>query len=159
MARYDNSNIRRQDRLLDEKEAMALLEAGEYGVMSMVADGMPYAVPVSYAYDGSGAIYVHCAPEGEKLEALRKCGDVVFVVVGKTEVLPSKFTTRYESILVRGTARTGLDEAERYRALDLILKKYSPDDYETGRKYAAASFHRTEIIRIDVETVSGKTKR
>ena len=30
---------------------------------------------------------------------------------------------------------------------------------ETGLKYAEKSFHRTEIIRIDLESMSGKCKR
>ena len=93
------------------------------------------------------------------MRAIRKNENVVFVVVGNTEVLPSRFTTRYESVLVRGTAHVGLPEDERRKALRLILEKYSPDDMEVGLHYAEKSFARTDIIRIDINTVSAKAKR
>ena len=44
------------------------------------------------------------------------------------------------------------------QALELIIDKYSPDDKAIGLRYAEKSFHRTEIIRIDIDSVSGKQK-
>ena len=44
-------------------------------------------------------------------------------------------------------------------ALVLLVEKLSPDDVEIGKKYAEKSFHRTEIIRLDITEFSGKTKR
>lgn len=37
-------------------------------------------------------------------------------------------------------------------------EQYSPDDKTVGAKYAEKSFHRTEIICLDIETISGKGK-
>jgi uncharacterized protein len=34
--KYNNDNVRRQDRLLAEDEARELLRTGEYGVLSMI---------------------------------------------------------------------------------------------------------------------------
>ncbi|MCM1312311.1 MAG: pyridoxamine 5'-phosphate oxidase family protein [Bacteroides sp.] len=157
---FDNSKIRRQDRTLDESAAIELLNNGEYGVLSMAdSEGMPYAVPLSYAYDGEESIYIHCAMDGHKTDIIRQNSNVVFVVVGNTEVLPSQFTTCYESVLVRGMAQVGLSESERRKALRLILEKYSSDDMAVGLRYAEKSFARTNIIRIDIALMSGKTKR
>lgn len=157
---YNNSEVRRQDRLLNESRALEILETGEYGVLAMVEDtGLPYAVPLNYVYVGDGVIYIHCAPEGRKLRAIAAHSDVAFVVVGATCVQPSKFTTEYESIIVRGRASVGLTEDERRQALHSFLAKYSPEDMETGMKYASKSFFRTEIIRLNIATVSGKAKQ
>ena len=42
---YNNSDVRRQDRLLPEKKAYQLLRGGEYGILSMLSpEGVPYAV-------------------------------------------------------------------------------------------------------------------
>ncbi len=160
MIPYDNTAVRRQDRLLDVARACELLRTGEYGVLSMQAEeGGGYGIPLSYVWDGCGRIYVHCAPEGRKLRALDRCPEVSFCVVGRTQVHPSKFTTAYESVVVRCRAVRGLVPAERMQALRLLLEKYSPDDCVTGMRYAEKSFHRTEILRLEVETVSGKAKR
>ena len=66
--RYDCHDIRRQDRLLDESRARELLQAGEYGVLSMATEQGGYGVPINYVLV-EDTIYLHCAPEGRKLRA------------------------------------------------------------------------------------------
>lgn len=158
--KYSNSGVRRQDRLLDEAAAVQLLRTGEYGVLSMQAEeGGGYGVPLNFAWDGQDALYLHCAPEGRKLRSISACNRVSFCVVGATQPIPAKFTTSYESIVLEGTARVGLSDEERMRALELLLDKYSPEHKTTGLAYARGSFHRTEIIRLDIAIFSGKCKR
>lgn len=157
--KYNNQPVRRQDRLLSEENAIILLCNGEYGILSMQAEeGGGYGIPVNYVWDNAGAIYIHCAPEGEKLRNLQACNKVSFCVVGNTFVVSDKFTTEYESIILHGEAHTGLPADERMKALELILDKYSPNDKVVGKKYAEKSFARTEVIRVDIKSWSGKTK-
>lgn len=51
-----------------------------------------------------------------------------------------------------------INEEERINALHLLIEKYSPNDKVIGNQYAQKSFHRTEIIRLDIEEASGKCK-
>lgn len=158
--KYITRHIRRQDRLLEEDNAVLLLRNGEFGVLSLLAEGnVPYGIPINFVWDGKSSIYIHCAPEGKKLQCLVICPQVSFCVVGKTKVISNEFTTGYESIVLQGKAYTGLSTEERMKALTLLLDKYSPEDKVIGLKYAEKSFHRTEIIRIDIEEWSGKCKR
>lgn len=155
---YSNHTVRRQDRLLPEPAANALLQHCEYGVLSMVSEtNTGYGIPLNYVLE-EDHIYFHCAPEGEKLCALARNSHVSFCVVGASRVIPDKFTTAYASVIVKGIAITGLADDEKLHALELILDKYSPNDKEVGLKYAAQSFSRTEIIRLDILSVSGKSK-
>lgn len=118
------------------------------------------ASPLTYAWDAErNAIYIHCAPEGRKLRCLAAEPRVSFCIVGRTHILPEQFTTEYQSLLLFGRATAELDEAERMHALELILQKHCAHIVETGRKFAAASFHRTRAIRIDIEAWSAKTKK
>lgn len=161
--RYNNEEVRRQDRLLDEESAVELLANGEYGVLSMVEErnGVvgAYGIPINYAWDHETSIYLHCAPEGYKLNNLKANPHVSFSVIGRTDVISHKFTTAYESIVVRGEVSMNLSAEERLKALTLILDKYSPNDKEVGLKYAEKSFHRTDVLRLDIREISGKTKR
>lgn len=160
MMKYINDTIRRQDRLLDEERAKELLKTAEYGVLSMVDDDeQAYGIPVNFIWDGEDKIYIHCAPEGRKLRAIGKHSKVSLCVVGNTHLMPKNFTTEYESVVVFGTAYTGLSEEERMHALHLLINKLAPEYKELGDKYAHASFHRTEIIRIDLTEYSGKCKK
>lgn len=160
---YDNSKVRRQDRLLEETDAMQLLRLGEYGILSMVElrgnEPAGYGIPINYVWDENGHIYFHCAPEGLKLQILTQNRGVSFCVIGHTNVISHKFTTAYESIIVRGQMCIDLSPEERKSALILLLDKYSPNDKEIGMKYIEKSFHRTNIIRLDIDEISGKTKR
>lgn len=159
---YSNENVRRQDRLLDKQSAITLLRSGEYGVLSMVEirDSIPagYGIPLNYVWDEADYIYIHCGPDGHKLDCIDANPLVSFCVVGHTNVISNKFTTAYESLVIRGKISRNLIEEERKKALRLILMKYSPDDMEIGMKYAEKSFHRTEILRIAIDEISGKNK-
>ncbi len=155
---FDNSEVRRRDRLMTEDEARGLLLGGEYGFLALASAGGGYGVPVNYAVDGS-RIYIHCAPEGRKLRALENDARVTFCVVGATRVVPEKFTTAYGSVMVRGRARVVTSDDERRRALQLIVAKYSPGYAGIGMTYIDKSFARTAVIAIDAESFSGKTKR
>lgn len=157
--KYTNEQVRRQDRLMEEEQATFLLKDSEYGVLSMQAkEGGAYGIPVNYVWDGDRAIYIHCAPEGRKLRCIAGCNQVSFCIVGKTRVVSNQFTTEYESLILSCKAYIGLNEEERMHALHLLLDKYSPEDKAVGKKYAEKSFHRTEIIRLDIESGSGKRK-
>lgn len=157
---YNNDNVRRQDRLLGEKEAFELLRNGEFGILSLAApDGSPYGIPVSYVWDGVESIYFHCAKEGKKLSCIDFSSKASFCIVGKTNVVPNKFTTGYESIVLQCEIKREIGEDERMHALRLLLEKYSPDDMVVGMKYAEKSFGRTEIVRMTVVEFSGKCKR
>lgn len=156
---YDNSAVRRQDRLLEESDALRLLREGEYGILSFCDRDQAYGIPVDYAWDGNASIFIHCAPEGRKLRILEKNSRVSFCVVGPTRVISRMFTTEYESVVAQGTAfRTKTDEEKRL-GLELIIDKYSPHDRAIGQKYLEKSFQRTAMIRMDIETLSGKCKK
>lgn len=155
-----NRSIRRQDRVMDESRAFALLEKGEYGFLSMQSEeGGGYGVPVNYVWDAAArALYIHCAPQGRKLRCLAAEPRVSFCVVGHTCPLPAQFATEYESVLLQGRARTGLAEAEKKHALMLLVRKYCHGLEEEGRRFAEGALPRLELIRMDAESWSAKAK-
>ena len=172
---YTNEQIRRQDRLLEKEKAISLLKNGEYGVLSMQdEENGAYGVPINYVWNKKNSIYIHCAPEGRKLHCIKRCNTVSFCIIGKTHIISNQFTTEYESIILKCRAYIGLNEEERINALlerrkgtklnaqepilHLLIEKYSPNDKVIGNQYAQKSFHRTEIIRLDIEEASGKCK-
>ena len=115
---YCNVDVRRRDRLLDKARALELLQQAEYGVLSMIDEqGKPYGIPISHIWDEGEHIHIHCAPEGKKLRALRAHSEVSLCIVGRVHLLPSKFTTEYESVILRGRAQLDLPAEERMHAL------------------------------------------
>ncbi|WP_231875317.1 pyridoxamine 5'-phosphate oxidase family protein [Desulfuromonas sp. DDH964] len=150
--------MRRKDRELAVDAAMELLARGEYGVLSTTdIDGQPYGIPVSYAYRHP-AIYIHCAPEGHKLDNLHFNPKVSFCVVGKTRVLPELFSTEYESVIAFGVAAE-VAGAEREKALVWLLEKYSPQQITAGEAYIASTGHLAKVIKLEITALSGKARR
>lgn len=150
--------LRRKDRGTTETEARELLARGEYGVLATVsADGVPYGVPLSYCVIDNG-IYFHCAPEGHKLENIAADSRVSFCVVGTTELLPEKFSTRYESVIVTGRAAEVMG-AEKQRGLEGLVAKYSAGFFDAGLRYIAADSPKTRVFRIEIDAISGKARR
>ena len=156
--RYDCHDIRRQDRLLDESRAREVLQAGEYGILSMATEQGGYGVPINYALV-EDTIYLHCAPEGRKLRAISADERVSFCVVGHSRVVSEHFTTEFESVIAHGRARVVEADDERRKALRAIVEKYSAEHIEEGLKAIERSIHRTAIIAITIDSFSGKIKK
>jgi hypothetical protein len=150
--------LRRKERALTEPEAMEILERGEYGILSTRdPDGRPYGIPLSYCLD-NGAIYIHCAVEGHNLNNIGADSRVSFCVIGTTEVLPDKFATRYESVVISGRATEAFAE-EKQQALEGFLAKYSAQFRKSGLEYIEAKRERTRVFKIGIEDMCGKARR
>ncbi len=151
--------IRRKDRADDNEAALILLNDGEYGVLSTVdQDNQPYGTPVNYAVVDN-SIFIHSATEGHKLENIRSNSNVSFCVVGKTELLPEQFSTRYESVIVFGAASILDGEKQKRAALKALLAKYSPDHLESGEEYINKCINKVVVIKISIDHITGKSRK
>jgi nitroimidazol reductase NimA-like FMN-containing flavoprotein (pyridoxamine 5'-phosphate oxidase superfamily) len=143
--------MRRKDRLITAPETLSILEKGEYGILSTVSsDDEPYGVPINYCLI-NGCVYFHCALEGRKIDNIKNNPRVSFCVVGKTEVLPDKFGTKYESCIVQGVASESFGE-EKQLALEALIHKYSKDFVPDGLKYIAKLKDKTKVFKIPIES-------
>ncbi|MEG0250742.1 MAG: pyridoxamine 5'-phosphate oxidase family protein [Peptostreptococcus sp.] len=151
-------NMRRKDREISINDAREILTKGSYGVLSTLSDnGYPYGIPVNYIFY-NGHIYFHSAKEGHKLDNIRNNSKVSFCVVGSEEVLPDQFTTDYESAVVFGEAKE-VSDIEKEEILLEIIKKYSPEFIEKGKKYIGALESKTTVVKIEIKHLSGKSRK
>ncbi|GHT24023.1 hypothetical protein FACS189430_08240 [Bacteroidia bacterium] len=150
--------LRRHDRELDVDKTTELLKNGSYGFLAMSAvNGYGYGIPINYVLTGD-SIYFHCATDGFKLENLHCNPRVSFCVVSSEQVCPERFTTAYESAMVFGRVVTDLPEAERLQAMDLLVRKYCPEQAPVWQQHIQKSFHITGVLRLDIECLTGKKR-
>jgi len=148
-------NLRRSDKKIETDEAIKLLAACEYGVLSTVdSDGQPYGVPLNYVYKDN-CIYFHCALKGHKLDNIAANPRVSFCATGDTKLQPSEFSTDYVSAVAFGVA-SEVQGPERYNALIWILEKYSPAFMEKGKTFIEKHDNATKVVKIEIEHISGK---
>lgn len=128
--------MRRKRQLLSQEDAAAVLNRGTAGVLALSGDdGYPYAVPLSYVYDGS-KIYFHGAKEGHKIDAIRRCEKASFCVVDRDQVVPEDYTSYFRSVIVFGMLRILEDDAEKLEAIEKLAVKYAPENSSQRLKEA-----------------------
>jgi uncharacterized protein len=80
-------------------------------------------------------------------------------VIGNTQVLPDKFGTLYESVIVFGEAGLVNDEEEKLSAFREFLKKYCAGFLVEGEKYIESAGPRAMIVKITVTSLTGKSRK
>lgn len=147
--------MRRIRQLLGEEAARDILNSATNGVLSLVdAAGMPYGVPVSYAYDGGGSVYFHSAVQGRKMECVGKGGPASFCVVGQDCIVPEEFTTYFRSVIASGRIHIVTDRDEMMKGLRLLCDKYSPG-IDPEAEISKCIGH-VAVLRLDIECMTGK---
>ncbi|EJO5347880.1 pyridoxamine 5'-phosphate oxidase family protein [Clostridium botulinum] len=150
--------MRRKEKKLTKERNISLLQKANYGTLSVCGNtGYAYGVPLNFAYN-NGAIYFHCAKEGQKLESINENNKVSFSVVNNVELLSSKFDTNYESVIIFGKAYE-VFEAEKKTALLALINKYSKDYLKEGIDYIKRAKDKIKVIKIEIEHMDGKGQR
>lgn len=125
--------MRRKNQALSREEAAAVLDRGLSGVLALSGDdGYPYAVPISYVYDG-GKLYFHCAKSGHKLDALQRNPKASFCVVDQDQIVPAEYTTYFRSVIVFGQLRVMEEGPKKRAAVEKLAVKYAPEDTDAHR--------------------------
>ncbi len=149
--------MRRKRQKLSGEECACILNRGTSGVLALLGDGgYPYAVPISYVYDG-GALYFHCAKAGHKLDAIRREPKASFCVIDQDQVVPEEFTTYFRSVIAFGTIRVLEEEQEKRAAIGKLAMKYSPGESEDSRRKAIdREWAPLCMLEMKIEHLTGK---
>ncbi len=128
--------MRRSKQALSHQECVAILNKCTSGVLAVSGDDdYPYAIPISYVYDGT-KLYFHSAKSGHKLDAIKRNSKVSFCVIDQDQVVPEEYTSYFRSVILFGKMRIIEDEQEKRSAIEMLAIKYAPNDTQTARQKA-----------------------
>jgi len=148
--------MRRMDRKMPDAEIAQILETANYGVLGLnLPNGYPYAVPVNFVYK-ENCLYIHCAGEGQKLDAIAYSNKSSFTIVNTERVVKSKFTSAYESVIAFGTVSRLEVGALQISVLKEFIDKYSDGYKEEGYAYVERAFANTTLLKLQIEQIEGK---
>ena len=148
--------MRRKRQLLSEEASSRILFGQTSGVLAVEGDdGYPYAVPLSYVYDGK-ALYFHCAKAGHKLDAIRRNPKASFCVIAQDEIVPEEYTTYFRSVIAFGKVTFIEEPDEKRRALRILAEKYSAEFLEGAEKEIEDKLSAVCIFCLEIEHLSGK---
>jgi uncharacterized protein len=148
--------MRRKKQVLTRAECEAILNRGTSGVLALAGDDdYPYAVPLSYVFDG-GKIYFHTAKSGHKLDSIARNARVSFCVIDLDRVIPEEYTTYFRSAIAFGRVRILDNAPEKRSALEKLAARYSPDQVEGRRQEIDKSFDQVVMLELTIDHLTGK---
>ena len=146
--------MRRFKQELPDVEVIYILTTGKVATWALDGDdGFPYAVPVNYVY-ADGAIYIHCAKEGHKIDSISRNPKCSLCIIDKDDIVPERFTTHFRSAIAFGLAKIVAPIDEKVKALQLLCEKYSPGIDPSDE--IQQSIGRVAIVKVEIVKATGK---
>jgi len=148
--------MRKKEReITDPGEIESIIRKAQVCRVAMVDGNEPYIVPVCFGYE-KGALYVHGADVGRKIEILKKNNRVCFEMDADVEIRGAekacKFSLKYRSVIGMGKARFLEKDDEKARALNVIMKHYSDRDFT----FSKPDLDSVLVWKIEIDSLSGK---
>ena len=150
---------------MDSKWALEVMRKAPYITVSFtMKDGTAYGVPLSLACINDNTWYFHCAPEGDKLDAIAINPCVCLSAVTKCQPTigpkDGTFTLQYRSAIAFGKAEMVTDSNEKILALRAISQRFLPKHMAAFDEAIKRSLHRTAIVKITLSAPpTGKRKQ
>lgn len=149
--------MRRFKQELSKEECIKVLKEQPRGVLAVSGDDRyPYTVPIDFSYDEkTNTIGFHCAKEGHKIDAVRRCDKASFCVYDEGFRKEGDWALNIKSVIVFG--RIHIVES-REQTLDIARRighKFYPDKEEADReviKYA----DKVMCLELIPEHITGK---
>jgi nitroimidazol reductase NimA-like FMN-containing flavoprotein (pyridoxamine 5'-phosphate oxidase superfamily) len=148
-------------------------------VASIDVHGYPQIIPMNFVYvkndsadtqtstKGTGAIYMHSHPIGEKIENMKRNSKVGFEVDSHICFLPSYYfhptdasqaDTLYVSIVIKGNASMVENTTEKAIALNALMEKYQKEGGYESLSSGMGSVREVAVLKVVPEQIRGKYK-
>jgi nitroimidazol reductase NimA-like FMN-containing flavoprotein (pyridoxamine 5'-phosphate oxidase superfamily) len=154
--------MRRSDRQISNVEEIhEILKKALVCRLALSDCEQPYLVSLNFGVEFSEPlkIYFHCAPEGRKIDIIRKNNKACFQADTNLEILSGPMACdwgmHFRSVIAFGTIEIVENIAEKYHGLNAIMTHYSnADRFEYDEKV----LNKTTILRMTIDEITAKHK-
>lgn len=142
----------RKYKITDQAKIDAIIKEAQVCTLSLVDNGMPYAVPMNYGY-ADGVIILHSAMTGKKIDILKQNNNVCvsFYCDERLNVRHEKvacsYSMKFKSVLAFGKAVEITDFNEKVDAMNEVMKQYAGKSFTYNEPAIKGVF----IMKINVE--------
>lgn len=124
--------------------------------LAMTDGDRPHILPFNYGYS-EGCIYIHSAPEGNKINLLTKSPEVCFEVEHGVEITRAEsacgWSTRYRSVVGYGKVEILDSDEDKRHGLDVIMAQHGAAHLTA---YDNKTLERMVILRLRITSMTGK---
>jgi len=151
--------MRRHEKEITAKgELEQVLWQGRVCHLAIPDDPLPYLLPLNYGYQ-DGALYFHSAPQGRKIELLKKQHRACFSVTIDYGIIEAEracsWGARFTSIMGSGRIEFIEGHQQKQAALHILMAQYSDQTFS----FEQAQVDATLVFKLIIETMSGKQSR
>jgi uncharacterized protein len=152
--------MRRTDReISDPKEILLIMKQAQVCRIAISDNNLPYIVPLNFGIQPGNpmVLYFHCAPQGRKLDIIRRNNRACFEVEINTKIITGKeacdWSMQYRSVIGFGRLEIVQSDEEKIHGLNVLMEHYAGDGpFEYDPKLLA----RMVVLKLIVEEISGK---
>lgn len=147
---------RTEKEITNRREIDLILSKATVCRIGLIDQDAPYIVPLNFGYSNN-CLYFHSAPNGKKIELLKKNPLVCFEVDIHHEIiytgLPCRWSTNYESVIGYGKTSFITEMEQKQKALHIIIDHYSPG---SSYVFPEKNLKEVTVIKIEISQMTGK---
>ncbi len=154
--------MRRKDReITDINDIESIIDTSDVCRVAFADSNMPYIVTMNFGYSArpDRCLYFHSAPEGRKLEMIKKNNHVCFEMDTDHKLYSGlkgcDWGMKFRSVVGYGNIYIVSERDEKIKGLDCIMSHYSrKSDFDYDEKM----IRETLVIRLDIKEMTGKKR-
>lgn len=148
--------MRLANEALTPEQINTVLRRRTAGVLAVHGDaGYPYAVPLSYYFDGTH-FYFHGAPVGHKMAAIQRDNRVSFCVVDRDVVAPAALTNEFRSVIAFGRVTIVTDPKRKRELMRQFALHLAPDYAQKIHQHLDQGLDHFSLLEMTVAHMTGK---
>ncbi len=124
--------------------------------LGMIDNRLPYVLPFNFGYH-ENCIYIHSAPEGKKIDILKKNPLVCFEVEQQADIVEDeiacKWSTLYRSVVGYGNVQLVTEFEAKKRGLEIIMTQHG---YKGKMEFETKEVEFIVILKLQIESMTGK---
>ena len=140
----------------DKKIIEEILKESAICRIAMIDNDKPYILPFNYGYKDN-CIYIHSAPEGKKIELLKKNSKVCFEIEQVAKIMKHdkacKWATIYRSVIGYGEVEIITEYNQKRQGLDIIMSHYNAHELTN---YEEKQIESIIILKLKISQLTGK---
>ncbi len=122
------------------------------------SNGLPYVLPFNFGYN-EGRLFIHCAPEGKKIEIWKNNPKVCMAFSTdyemriQNEKVACSYSMKYRSVLVHGELSPITEYDEKINVLNIVMGKYAA---KTDFAYSKPAVENVKVFEVKMDRVEGR---
>ena len=148
--------MRRKERKIEDQAIIQdILNTSHICRIGLFDTDYPYVLPLNYGHQDH-YLYFHCAPEGRKIDLIKKNNKVCFEIESDYRLVSDdvscKWTSEFRSLIGVGEIEIIHNPEEKIKGLDIIMKQHGKAD----NHYPTKMLDKILVLKLHIKELSGK---